>query len=280
MQSEAPDVAVTPQRLPGYAREIDARLYAPAGAHARECVVYLHEGGFVGGDLETAHATAVAAARAVSRNVLSVAYSLAPSEPFPAAVEDVLCAIAWMRRSAESVIVAGTEAGGNLAAAAALATRDRGLPALLAQVLITPMLDPGLTSHSMVGTALAEQRSARRCFACYRSYLPTVSDRMHPYAAPATATRLAGLAPAFIVTADDDPLRGEAEQYAQRLAQAGVAMRLLRSPSLAQMAADPAMPWLELIAFLSSIPVACCGARRSSMANQTAPRGHTGTTQT
>jgi len=280
MQSEALDVAVTPQRLPGYARELEARLYTPAGTSANEFVVYLHEGGFVGGGIETAHATATIAARALTRNVLSVAYSLAPSEPFPAAVEDVLCAIAWVRQSAESVIVAGTEAGGNLAAAAALATRDRGLPALRAQVLVTPMLDPGLTSHSMVGTALAEQRSARCCFACYRSYLPTVSDRMHPYAAPATATRLAGLAPAFIVTADDDPLRGEAEQYATRLAQAGVATHLLRSPSLAQMAADPAWPWLELIAFLSAAPVAGCGAQRRGMANPTAPRGRTGTTQT
>ncbi|HMV55271.1 MAG TPA: alpha/beta hydrolase fold domain-containing protein [Rhodocyclaceae bacterium] len=247
------DVEVVPQRLHGYVRDLDARLYVPVGAPTSALVVYLHEGGFVGGDLDTAHAAADAAARTLACRVLAVAYSLAPAEPFPAALEDVLGAVAWARHAADSVIVAGTEAGGNLAAAAALATRDRGFPALRAQVLITPMLDPTLSSHSMVGTALAAQRSARCCFACYRSYLPTVSDRMHPYAAPATATRLAGLAPAFIVTAADDPLRGEAEQYAERLERAGVATRMARSPSLADMNADTAWPWREVLAWLPTL---------------------------
>lgn len=253
MRAGVHDVEVVPQRLQGYVRELDARLYVPVGAPRGEIVVYLHEGGFVGGDLDTAHATADAAARTLACRVLAVAYSLAPADPFPAAVEDVIRAIARARELADSVIVAGTEAGGNLAAASALATRDRGLPALRAQVLITPMLDPTLSSHSMVGTALAAQRSARCCFACYRSYLPSVSDRMHPYAAPATATRLAGLAPALIVTAADDPLRGEAEQYADRLERAGVATRLVRSPSLAGMNSDPAWPWREVLAWLPAL---------------------------
>ena len=58
------DVEVVPQRLHGYVRDLDARLYVPVGAPTSALVVYLHEGGFVGGDLDTAHAAADAAARA------------------------------------------------------------------------------------------------------------------------------------------------------------------------------------------------------------------------
>jgi acetyl esterase/lipase len=246
------DVQMSGLRLRGYRREIDARLYTPGLTRDEGMVVYLHEGGFTGGDLDAAHATARAASATLRRRVLTVAYSLAPAEPFPAAVEDALCALAWCSRRSDKVSVAGVEAGGNLAAAAALASRDRRAPALWAQLLITPMLDPTLSSASMRGTPLAERRSARCCSACYRSYLPAVGDRMHPYAAPANATRLARLAPALIVTAEDDPLRSEAEQYAIRLEQAGVRTRLLRAASLARIAdpADPAWLWREFADFL------------------------------
>lgn len=238
------EVLISEVTLRGHARDLEARLYAPAHAVARELVVYLHEGGFTCGGLDAAHATVHSAASTLARRVLALAYSLAPAEPFPAALEDTLCAIDWAARDGDAVIVAGTEAGGNLAAAAALAARDRALPPLLAQMLITPMLDPALSSSSMRGTALADRRSTRCWFACYRSYLPSVSDRLHPYAAPATATRLAGLAPAFVVTADDDPLRGEAEQYATRLEQAGVISQLLRAPALAQLGNPADAPWI------------------------------------
>lgn len=245
-------VDVSELRLQGYAREIDGRLYSPRTARNAGLLLYLHEGGFIAGGLDLAHAAALTAAAVLGRRVLTVAYSLAPAEPFPAAFEDAMCALNWCAQRSARVAVAGMEAGGNLAAAAALASRDRGAPRVIAQMLVTPMLDPGLTSASMRGTSVADRRGAGRCFACYRSYLPSVGDRMHPYAAPATATRLAGLAPALIVTAEDDPLRGEAEQYAARLEQAGVRTRLLQAPSLAQIAepADPAWLWREFDAFL------------------------------
>ncbi len=112
-------------------------------------------------------------------------------------------------------MVAGVEAGGNLAAVAAMMARDRGGPALAAQILVAPMLDPTLTSHSMqyeYVTANAP-RSQGACNACYRAYLPNAADRLHPYAAPSSCPRVAGLAPALILTAEDDPLRDEAEAY-------------------------------------------------------------------
>jgi acetyl esterase/lipase len=248
-------VDVTPFRLQGYAREIDVRIYSPRMLRDGCLFVYLHEGGFVCGDLDSVHSCAASAASAMRRRVLTVAYSLAPDEPFPAAVEDALCALDWGVQHSACVVIAGIEAGGNIAAAAALVARDRGAPELAAQILITPMLDPGLSSASMRCTPLSDRRGASRCFAYYRSYLPSVGDRMHPYAAPAAATRLTGLPPALIITAQDDPLRGEAEHYAARLEQAGVRMRLLRAPQLTQISepADPQWLWREFDSFLDTL---------------------------
>ena len=131
------DVATSPLRLRGYRRELEARLYTPGLTRDEGMVVYLHEGGFTGGDLDSAHAAAATAAATLRRRVLTIAYSLAPAEPFPAAVEDTLCALAWCSRHSARVSVAGVEAGGNLAAAAALASRDRRAPALCAQLRAT-----------------------------------------------------------------------------------------------------------------------------------------------
>jgi acetyl esterase/lipase len=125
------------------------------------------------------------------------------------------------------LVVAGIEAGGNLAAVAAMMARDRGGPALAAQILVAPMLDPTLTSRSMQHFAANASRS-RECNACYRAYLPNAADRLHPYAAPSSCSRVAGLAPALILTAEGDPLRDEAEAYGAKLITAGVTTQVSR----------------------------------------------------
>lgn len=112
-------------------------------------MLYLHGGGFVAGSLDEADVTARALAAQARIAVLSLDYSLAPRHPFPAAPEDAHAALRWLARhaadlrlDAQRLAVAGDDAGGNIAAAAALIARDRNGPALAAQVLIGPMLDP------------------------------------------------------------------------------------------------------------------------------------------
>jgi len=129
------------------------------------------------------------------------------------------------------MIVAGIEAGANLAAVCTLMSRDRGGPELAGQILVMPMLDPGLTTCSMRAMPAVEQAEvADACAAAYRGYLPNAADRTHPYASPLQSSRLKNLPPALILSAEDDPLRDEAEQYGAKLIGCGVKTTVFRLP--------------------------------------------------
>ncbi len=218
----------------GAAGVLAARTYSAdaAGAKLDSLIVFFHGGGFVEGDLEGAHEFLVHLVTSnPSRLVLATSYTLAPVSPFPAAVEDAHAVLTWAKKnkaklgwSGKQMVVAGIEAGANLAAVSALMSRDRGGPELAGQVLIMPMLDPGLTTGSM--RAMPDDANlvevADACAACYRGYLPNAADRTHPYASPLQSSRLKNLPPALILSAEDDPLRDEAEQYGVKLIACGV----------------------------------------------------------
>jgi acetyl esterase/lipase len=210
---------------------LDARLYTPerGGRNAEGLIVFFPCGGFVSCDLEQGEPIMRMIAERTGWNVLVTCYTLPAEQPFPAAVEDAHAVLAWTVRhraalgwDGKCLVSAGVEAGGNLAAVSALMARDRGGPMLTAQVLIMPMLDPGLTSCSMrVADTDGAARAASECAAGYRDYLPRAIDRTHPYASPLQSSRMQGLPPALILSADDDPLRDEAELYGARLKEAG-----------------------------------------------------------
>lgn len=124
-------------------------------------------------------------------------------------------------------MVAGDDAGGNIAASLALMARDRAEVAITAQVLIGPMLDPSMTR---LGDAakLKSDLTAEQCAKRYQQYLPKSMQRMHPYAAPLECLRLAGLPAAMIATAECDVLHIEAEKYAAALISAGVPTQVSR----------------------------------------------------
>lgn len=236
-----PATAVSPYRNPRAvfwraetigvgATTLAARLYAPAEiATDAGLVVHLHGGSFSSGSLVEGEAVATMLAEAGAL-VISLDYPLAPAHRFPEALDaayGALLAIAKMRTRWASkqapLYVAGEEAGGNLAAALALMARDRRGPALAGQILLSPMLDPCLGTCSLreadagpVGCHWADG---------WADYLGSPDKAAHPYAAPANASRLAGLAPALLMSAQDDPLRDEATAYAARLQEAGVSVR-------------------------------------------------------
>jgi acetyl esterase/lipase len=204
-----------------------ARIYGrkPAGAVV-PLVLHFHGGTFTTGDLDSGACMAGLLTRA-GAVVVSIAYPLAPAHPFPQAVEAGYAALEWSYKQRTKlagtqapVYLAGEEAGGNLVASVAMVARDRGHPALGGQILVAPKLDP------CVGTA-----SLRQSMACateckfadgWHQYLRSERDAEHPYAVPAHATRLAGLAPALVLTGADDPMRDEALAYARRLQDAGI----------------------------------------------------------
>jgi acetyl esterase len=217
-----------------------ARLYSGDSERAKKdsLVVFFHGGGFIKGGLDDADVfLRHLAGAAADHLVLASSYTLATERPFPAAVEDAHAVLAWTKKNkaklgwtGKRLVVAGIEAGANLAAVCALMSRDRGGPALAGQILVMPMLDPGLSTCSMREVNLDDGMAgvADTCAASYRGYLPNGSDRTHPYASPLQSSRLKNLAPALILSAEDDPLRDEAEQYAAKLAAAGVSTTLKR----------------------------------------------------
>ncbi|MET0963651.1 MAG: alpha/beta hydrolase [Noviherbaspirillum sp.] len=243
----APDAiaqsAVRELEVAGAEGPLAARLYTGAATRGKSdtLVVFFHSGGFVGGDLDEAdeflrHMSSDAG-RGADQLVLASRYTLASERPFPAAVEDAHAVVKWAKKNKSKLgwtgthlVVAGIEAGANLAAVCALMSRDRGGPELAAQILIMPMLDPGLSTCSMREVKLDDAMAgvADACAASYRGYLPNGADRTHPYASPLQSSRLKNLPPALVLSAEDDPLRDEAEQYAAKLSAAGVSTTLKR----------------------------------------------------
>jgi acetyl esterase/lipase len=215
------------------AGSVPVRVYRPRTETAlRPGLLYLHGGGFCLGSVASEHAGAVQLALALDAVVVSVDYRLAPEHPYPAALEDCsaglqhLCGLDGVDRG--KVGVHGQSAGGGLAAAVTLLARDRGGPAIAFQSLVMPVLDDRLDTPSMrqfVDTALWSRPQAE---ASWRHYL---ADRAaDQYAAPARATDLTGLPPAYVATMELDPLRDEGIEYAARLLQAGVSVELHNYP--------------------------------------------------
>lgn len=216
--------------------KLEAHLHTPQGQDSG-LIVFFPYGGFMTVELDECDAFASVLAARTGWKVLTASYTVAPVRPFPAAIEDAHAVLKWAVRNrvrlgwkGTRLVTGGIEAGGNLAAVAALIARDRGGPALAAQILIMPMLDPGLTSCSM--RSFVRDGAADLCAIGYRGYLPRALDRTHPYACPLQSSRMKGLPPALILSADDDPLRDEAEQYGSKLAAAGVRTMLRRLPPI------------------------------------------------
>ena len=237
----------------GAAGPLRGRLYVPPDGRAASTIsgaadgllVYFHGGGFVVGDLDTHDNVCRFLSRQAGVRVLAVEYRLAPEHRFPAPIDDAVAAFRFTAErasqfgaTAERIGVSGDSAGGNLAAGVALAARntqasggsDAAAPAL--QVLFYPWLD------------LSAKRASYRLFGdgfylteddldWYRGhYLEAESDALDPRCSPALAEDVAGVAPAYIAPAGFDPLRDEAEQYAERLRAAGVRVVLRRHASL------------------------------------------------
>lgn len=218
--------------------DVPVRVYRDVEPPA-PVLVFLHGGGWTLGTLDSADDVCAELARRGECVVLSVDYRLAPEHPFPAALSDACAALAWAAGTAEAfggdpdhLRVGGTSAGGNLAAAAALHAREFGGPDLDHQLLLYPMVDPGVDTDSAEERADVPLLSRGDLAWFWEQYLRSPVDRYNPFAAPLRADDLGGLPPATVVTAGHDPLRDEGAAYAERLADAGVPVDHLDYPSM------------------------------------------------
>jgi acetyl esterase len=213
--------------IPSQAGGMPARVYSPSSS-APGLVVYFHGGGWVVGTLDGWDASVRNLAAASGCDVVSVDYRLAPEHVFPAAADDAYDALVWVASAGglaagRPVVVAGDSAGGNLAAVSALRARDFGGPPIALQVLIYPVVDCDLdrrSYHECDGDELILNRRDMVWF--WDHYAPDPATRANPYASPLRASSLSGLPPAYVVTAEHDPLRDEGFAYADRLRAARV----------------------------------------------------------
>ena len=244
--ASAPMFAIEDLRVPTRdGATIRARLYQPvepSWAEPAPALVYYHGGGFTVGSVDTHDALCRMLARDGRCTVLSVDYRLAPEYKFPTAVEDAFDALTWLHAhaaeygiDAERLVVGGDSAGGTLATVCAVLARDAGIKLAL-QLLIYP----GTTgyqqtdSHSRLANGFLLSGDTIQWF--FDQYVRDKSDRDDWRFAPLDGTRGApdfgGLAPAWIATAEYDPLSDEGDAYAEKLRAAGNRVTLKRYPGM------------------------------------------------
>jgi acetyl esterase len=231
-QPEPPAIgAVEDMHAEGPAGAIPLRLYKPLSAAKPgplSVLVYFHGGGWVIGDLDTHGTLCRELANGSGCAVIAVDYRLAPEHPFPAAFEDARAATYWLQRNAERlglnasrIAVGGDSAGGNLAAAVAIAARDAGDLPLGFQLLIYPATDQRRTAASHQSNGEGYLLTCDTIAWCHDHYIQDGSSDLDWHASPLLHEDLAALPPAFVLVAGYDPLRDEGCEYAQRLSEAG-----------------------------------------------------------
>ncbi|OBK33037.1 alpha/beta hydrolase [Mycobacterium sp. 1245111.1] len=225
--------------IPGPDGSIPVRIYRPTNDSVQPVLVYFHGGGLVMGSNHSFEPLARQLASASGAAVVAVDYRLAPESPPPAQFDDAYTATEWVSRNAGDldvdpgrVAVVGDSAGGSLAAAVALAARDRGGLAICAQVLLYPGLDRDMAAPSI--TALSDAPMLTRDDIDYMHALVdgTAGAPRDPYLVPAYASDLSDLPPAIVVTAGCDPIHDWGERYAARLQEAGVQTTSTRYPGM------------------------------------------------
>lgn len=209
--------------------ELAVRIYRGGSSHA-PAVLYCHSGGFVLGNLDTDERQCVELARRAEATVISVDYRLAPEHPFPAAFDDAVNALKWVAAEANRLgadaaclAVAGSSAGGALAALLAQCSAAGQVPPVVFQLLHQPVLDDSATPSKQEFTTTPgfDGPAAEQMWGHVAGGEPVPRS-----AVPARAAELTGLPSALITCSELDPLRDEAVDYALRLMWSGVATEL------------------------------------------------------
>jgi len=234
-----PHIAVTKREAPGPAGapDVPVSVYLPQSApRPLPALLWIHGGGYVVGNVEQDDAQVKSIVDQVGCAAVSVDYRLAPETAAPGSVEDCYAALKWLHANADElgvdasrIGIGGASAGGGMAAALGLLTRDRGEIPLAFQLLIYPMLDDRTVTttdpHPYTGEFIWTRDANRFGWTALLGHEPGGAG-VSPYAAPARAERLAGLPPTFISVGTLDLFLEEDIEYARRLMREGVPTEL------------------------------------------------------
>jgi len=236
---------VNDRSIDGPAGSIPIRVYTPAksgaGSGPFPVLVYFHGGGFVIATNDTYDASARALAKQANCVVVAVEYRKAPENKYPAAVDDAFAAYQWVVNNASEIqgdasriAVAGESAGGNLATVTAMKAKQNNVQLPVFQLLIYPLVSDDQTTESYKKYEKAKPLNKAMISWFSKHYLPNPATAADPLVSPLKATKeqLAGLPPAFVITAEIDPLRSEGEAYAKALKAAGVEVEYKNYPNV------------------------------------------------
>lgn len=208
--------------------KIPIRIYRPVAEEGLPLIVFYHGGGFVTRSIDTHDKACRRIAKQNRAVVVSVGYRLAPEFKFPIPVHDCYDACCWaaaeaqtLGANAEKLVVMGDSAGGNLAAVTCILARDNDGPKIKAQVLIYPTVDGRLISPTIDQYASGYLLTKPLMQWFVNHYKKNEADVADPLMSPILTENLADLPPAYISTAEYDPLKGEGADYSRRLQEAG-----------------------------------------------------------
>lgn len=225
---------------PGLGGDIPMRLYRGSQLQAggrQPVLVYFHGGGWVLGDLDSHDGVCREIANRADITVISVDYRLGPEHLFPAAVDDAIASTEWIAANAAELgidtarlAVGGDSAGGNLAAVVSLYARDKGGPAVAAQILAYPVTDMSLTQESHARNADIPPIPPDTMQWFFERYCRNEADKKDWRAAPLLAESHADLPPALVIVGGYDPLMDEGVAYAEKMKAAGCAAEVFHMP--------------------------------------------------
>jgi acetyl esterase len=220
----------------GPERAIPCRRYRKAGSTAPADVTlfYLHGGGFILGGLESHDDACSGLCDVTGLEVVAVDYRLAPEHLHPAQGDDAEAAFLHLSAEGRRLIAAGDSAGGNLVAALCLRRKRAGGPMPIGQILIYPGLGGDVAKGSYVENAQAPMLTAKEgayYFAARTGGRKRLECR-DPDLMPLLAEDLTGLPPAYVITADIDPIRDDGREWVARLSAAGIQAHWRNEPQL------------------------------------------------
>ncbi|KDN22059.1 alpha/beta hydrolase [Amycolatopsis rifamycinica] len=236
---ERPDADVTDLTIPGGpGGQLSVRIVRPRGAAATlPAVLYTHGAGWVFGNAHTHDRLIRELAVRADAAVVFPNYSLSPEARYPTAIEEVYATLRWIAASGAEhgidpgrIAVAGDSVGGNMTAAVTLLAKQRGGPALAAQLLFYPVTDAGFDTPSYEQFAEGYFLSREGMHWFWDQYTTDPAERAEITASPLRASleQLAGLPPALVIVGEADVLRDEGEAYAAKLRAAGVPTTAVR----------------------------------------------------